>query len=77
MTFIAIYENGVLRPVKPLEIPENSELEVTVVSAKPMNSKSTLAELAEIAYRYPDDPSAPTDGSMNLDHYLYGMPKRQ
>jgi hypothetical protein len=24
-----------------------------------------------------DDPDAPTDGSINLDHYLYGAPKRE
>jgi hypothetical protein len=23
-----------------------------------------------------DDPDAPTDGSLNVDHYLYGAPKR-
>ena len=24
-----------------------------------------------------DDPDAPTDASINLDHYLYGAPKRK
>jgi hypothetical protein len=24
-----------------------------------------------------DDPDAPTDGSINHDHYLYGAPKRE
>ena len=23
-----------------------------------------------------DDPTLPTDGALNLDHYLYGQPKR-
>ena len=76
MTITAIYENGVFRPVKPVEIPDNSEVEISVLSTKPCGVKSTLAELAEIAYRYPENPDAPSDGAAQHDHYLYGAPKR-
>jgi predicted DNA-binding antitoxin AbrB/MazE fold protein len=77
MTIHAIYENGVFRPIEPVNLPENSEVEITVHNAKASTPKTTLQKLADIAYQYPDNPSAPTDLSVNLDHYLYGMPKRQ
>jgi predicted DNA-binding antitoxin AbrB/MazE fold protein len=77
MTIHAIYENGVFRPLEAVELPDKSEVEISVRSAKSCSDKTTLQKLAEIAAQFPDDPTTPTDLSMNLDHYLYGMPKRQ
>ena len=44
------------------------------------NRKKTIWEVAQdINAKLPQDTwdSVPTDGSINLDHYLYGAPKRE
>ncbi len=39
-TTTAIYENGLLRPVAPLDLPENSEVEITIhISDDSLRSK--------------------------------------
>ncbi len=46
----AIYERGVIRPVKPLELPEGSRLEVIVIThEKPRANGNAASILAEIA----------------------------
>ena len=46
----AIYENGIIRPVKPLELPEGSRLDVIVIShEKPRTNGNSASILAEIA----------------------------
>jgi len=46
----AIYENGIIRPVKPLELPEGSRLDVIVIShEKPRTNGNAASILAEIA----------------------------
>ncbi len=34
MTVRAIYENGVFRPVEPVNLPENTEVEVTLAESE-------------------------------------------
>jgi hypothetical protein len=76
MTIHAIYENGVFRPLEAVELPESSEVEINVVSSKPWAGHPGLMPLIEIAYKYPSNPDLPTDGAAQVDHYLYGTPKR-
>jgi predicted DNA-binding antitoxin AbrB/MazE fold protein len=44
----AIYENGVLRPKQPLELPEGAEVQVIVVQALPVSSPSDQRTIAEV-----------------------------
>ena len=48
--FEAIYENGVLRPVHPINIPEGEHLQLMVITRQdaPQNGNAAVA-LAEIA----------------------------
>jgi predicted DNA-binding antitoxin AbrB/MazE fold protein len=46
----AIYEHGIIRPVKPLELPEGSRLDVIVIiHEKPRINGNAASILAEIA----------------------------
>jgi predicted DNA-binding antitoxin AbrB/MazE fold protein len=74
MTIPAIYENGVFRPLGEVQLPEKCEVELSVQPKKAEDRP--LLRLLEIAQRYPSDPDAPTDMAAQVDHYLYGTPKR-
>jgi predicted DNA-binding antitoxin AbrB/MazE fold protein len=79
MSFDAIYENGVFRPLNPVDIPANTKVRcqnVEVLESSVVSDDRPLMRLVEIAYSFPDDPEAPTDGAAQHDHYLYGTPKR-
>src|SRR5437868_1182857 len=43
-TVTAVYENGVLRPTRPLALAEGQTVEVTVSEPKPFEPPLTLAE---------------------------------
>ena len=46
----AIYEHGILRPVKPLELPEGSRIDVIVIAhEKPRVNGNAASILREIA----------------------------
>lgn len=64
----AIYENGVFRPLQRVSFAEGEEVELTVVSSKPTDPAFTLAEIAE--------ETGINDLAVNVDHYLYGLPKQ-
>jgi predicted DNA-binding antitoxin AbrB/MazE fold protein len=79
MTIHAIYENGVFRPLEPVDLPDNTAVEISGVNVLEKPSEPhhrPLMRLVEIAQRYPRNPDAPTDGAAQHDHYLYGTPKR-
>jgi predicted DNA-binding antitoxin AbrB/MazE fold protein len=79
MSFDAIYENGVFRPLNPVDIPDKTKVRcenVEVLGQSAASDDRPLMRLLEIAYSYPDDPDAPIDGAAQHDHYLYGTPKR-
>ena len=56
----AVVENGVLRPLEPLDIPEGQEVELAVVRLIPTEVEDVeqfvkaLRELREEAARYPE-----------------------
>jgi predicted DNA-binding antitoxin AbrB/MazE fold protein len=80
MTITAIYENGVFRPLQPVNLPDKTQVEIQNVSVLQSLSETAdrpLMRLVEIAQRFEDDPTTPSDLSEQLDHYLYGMPKRK
>lgn len=74
ITIDATYENGVLKPSQPLPLSEHAQVRVTVEpTQKPiweraveLTADATPEELAKL----------PTDGASQLDHYVYGLPKR-
>jgi len=73
-TIQAVYENGVLRPVEDLALPEKSEVKITIHTSD--SNASSLAKLAEIAREFPENAELPTDLAAQHDHYLYGTPKK-
>lgn len=79
MTIRAIYENGVLRPLKPIrDIREGTEVEVSVTEAKEKKPQPTpdevRASFMEIA-NLPLQPGPYFTGE-DHDHILYGKPKK-
>lgn len=71
----AVYENGVFRPMAPVNLPEHCEVDVTVRALHGDAGKNPLQRLAEIADGFPDNSDLPTDFAAQHDHYLYGTPK--
>lgn len=74
-TFEAVYERGVLRPLKPVELPEGTKVEVTVRPGSP-SPKSIAAALAEIAAKAPAGPDDSVCASRDHDKILYSDPHK-
>ena len=77
----AIFDDGVFRPTVPITIPDGTRVHLRVEeenSAQPTEANSnpipTLLERLKNVVGTVDD--LPEDSSTNLDHYLYGTPKR-
>lgn len=75
-TLHAVYENGIFRPIEPVNLPDACEVEIQVESRRTTQQRSTLARLAEIGRRFPTNPELPEDLAAQHDHYLYGLPKQ-
>lgn len=83
-TFSAIYENGVFRPTGPVDLPERSEVELelhfrsTSETVPERSSRPIEAIIAEIMADVPPEimDELPNDLSQNIDHYLYGTPRK-
>jgi predicted DNA-binding antitoxin AbrB/MazE fold protein len=80
MVVHAVYENGVFRPVEPVELPENCYVALVVQKESHVNpdanASAPLAKLAALAGEHPENPDLPADLAAQHDHYLYGTPKR-
>ncbi|MFO0897159.1 MAG: antitoxin family protein [Pirellulales bacterium] len=82
-SFQAVYENGVLRPLEPLALPEHQLVSLAIVPEEATDvvapedpsrqAKALEAWLDEVS-RLP--PEGPDDGLSNRDHdqILYGKP---
>lgn len=71
-TISAIYENGVLRPEKPLEVSEGAKVEIIiVVSENKKRQKSPAELLAEIA-ALPLEAKGEKFSGRDHDRILYG-----
>jgi predicted DNA-binding antitoxin AbrB/MazE fold protein len=75
----AIFKDGQVRPLEPIDLPDETRLRIIVEEedeaggrAAASNGGDPLATIYEIA-----EEAGPADLSVNLDHYLYGLPKRQ
>ena len=65
----AIYEKGVFRPIGKIDLNEGDKVEITV---KPFEEKDSAESFADIAQE-----TGISDLALNIDHYLYGLPKQQ
>jgi predicted DNA-binding antitoxin AbrB/MazE fold protein len=74
ITFEAVYEDGVLKPVQPLPFKEHEKVSVTVEERGPTLTERLLALADALPPETLD--RLPTDGASQHDHYLYGTPKR-
>ena len=82
MTTRAIYENGVLHPLEPLDLAEGAQVEVIVRAPEaavaeaawtPELAWQAMKEVQELSGEAKgDDPRAARDH----DHYLYGAPRK-
>jgi predicted DNA-binding antitoxin AbrB/MazE fold protein len=69
-TVRAIYESkGVLRLLQPLQLPEGSEVKISLELPTPISDPAY--DLATLAVD-----GGPSDLAHEHDHYLYGAPKR-
>jgi len=74
LTVEAVYENGVLKPAQPLPLQEHERVRVTVEPARPPIWERIAALTADAPPEELAKP--PVDGAAQIDHYLYGTPKR-
>ncbi|HZU37012.1 MAG TPA: antitoxin family protein [Gemmataceae bacterium] len=74
ITVEAVYENGVLKPSEPLPLREHEKVRVSVEPARLPIWEEIIALTADIPPEELNKP--PVDGAAQLDHYLYGAPKR-
>ena len=75
----AIFKDGEVRPLEPLDLPDETRLRIIIeqdgeadAKAAASHQSDPLATIYEIA-----EDAGPADLSVNLDHYLYGLPKRR
>ena len=73
----AIFRNGQVKPLEPLDLSEDSPLKIIIEEkrgethrANRTDSDDPLSRIYEIA-----EDLGPADLATNLDHYLYGTPK--
>ena len=73
----AIFKNGQVKPLEPLNLPEDSQLKIIIEETNGERRRSNLVvaddPLARI-YEIAED-IGPADLATNLDHYLYGTAK--
>lgn len=80
MVYRGHVHNGRIELDDQVSLPEGARVELTLVSESPSNDEDRPIEdvLAEIAARNPESEweKLPADLSDQLDHYIYGTPKR-
>jgi len=71
-TVEAIYEKGVFRPIEKIELTEGERVKITVeVVVKSKNEKDPAETIPDMAIDI-----GISDFALNIDHYLYGLPKQ-
>jgi predicted DNA-binding antitoxin AbrB/MazE fold protein len=69
----AIYENGVFRPIEPVDLPERCRVEVRVVPAAEATRPSLAERFGDVIGQARD---LPEDMAQQHDHYLHGTPRK-
>ena len=70
----AHFDGKVFVPDEPVLLPPDAAVRLLV--APDVDGRRPLLELARALEALPDDPDLPSDGAAEIDHYLYGTPKR-
>jgi len=70
------FDGKVFVPEEPVQLPAGTRGEIVFQPSSNSSTKSTLAQLLEVATMFPDDKERPSDYAAQIDHYLYGTPKR-
>jgi predicted DNA-binding antitoxin AbrB/MazE fold protein len=69
----AVYQNGVFKPKEPLDLKDQTEVEVLIPSRSAPDDDPTGWKAAERLIGFIQD--APADMAEHHDHYLYGRPR--
>ena len=81
MTLHGHVENGTIVFETPLMLPDGAAVEVQVIAVAPNQVAATASATTSLLERMKDFVGTfeglPPDASVNLDHDLYGSPKRQ
>ena len=78
MSFTGHILDGQVVLDEPAPLPDGTPVRVerTTVGTAPLSPEvPTIFERYQGFIGSIDDPTLPTDGALNLDHYLYGHPK--
>ena len=76
MTLLGHVKNGKIELDEPVALPEGAKVQIEVALPKePSEEIPTLYESLEPFIGKAE--GLPPDMSVNLDHYLYGLPKRE
>ena len=71
------FDGRVLVPDEPVDLPVGAAFDAALTEVNGAAKKrSSLQRMIEAARELPDDPDWAPDGAAQLDHYLYGTPKR-
>jgi hypothetical protein len=72
-TIVAIFDGEVLRPEEPVRLQTNTRYRVTIT---PIEPDVALQDAWDVLDRLTGTVDAPSDWSIEHDHYLYGTPKQ-
>jgi predicted DNA-binding antitoxin AbrB/MazE fold protein len=79
----AIFDHGVFKPTEPLALPEGTRVRLQVeeqngsnITSAPPAAEQTPSLFDRLSNVVGSVDDLPEDSSTNLDHYLYGQPKR-
>lgn len=76
-TIRAHFDGKVFVPDEPVDLPQGRAVRFQFQEENASETPLTgLAALALWAESLPPDAESPGDGATQLDHYLYGLPKR-
>lgn len=62
-----VYENGIFKPIEPVALPEGTRATITL----PEEIEDPIYTIYEDA-----EETGINDLAVNIDHYLYGLPKK-
>lgn len=71
------FDGKVIVPDEPVDFPDGQELIVHLEPVTEPVQQNANAFFGSADQYMVDDPSLPTDLGKQLDHYLYGSPKRE